>query len=297
MTLQHQGTDHYLHSHPHNYPLRHEDGTVSSQGQQVNAYVSQDQNSLWQVEPVDPSLYTDPFELSDKEESQNVRWLKHEGLFRLRHVGTDSWLVTHDVASPLTKTNMEVTTLDLEKAMERYNETIWSIHLHDADAGDKTTIQSKKNMVFIKNVIHNVALHTFKRALPEWGFRMQEVNGNKKTTESSNRWTFINVTHSTIGKLQSMILIQSKIAVEKEEEENKVGKKKDISFARKFIELQGLMIHHNNQLTKSHPYSSAPITWPFVIRGISFWETKEGLKQIYLLGNPFAWYLLIFDFL
>ena len=53
------------------------------------------------------------------------------------------------------------------------------------------------------------------------------------------------------------------------------------------------MIHHNNQLTKSHPYSSAPITWPFVIRGISFWETKEGLKQIYLLGNPFAWWISI----
>jgi dolichyl-phosphate-mannose-protein mannosyltransferase len=53
------------------------------------------------------------------------------------------------------------------------------------------------------------------------------------------------------------------------------------------------MIHHNNALTKSHPYSSAPITWPFVIRGISFWETKEGLKQIYLLGNPFAWWVAI----
>lgn len=53
------------------------------------------------------------------------------------------------------------------------------------------------------------------------------------------------------------------------------------------------MIHHNNALTKSHPYSSSPITWPFVVRGISFWEKKEGLKQIYLLGNPIAWWISI----
>jgi dolichyl-phosphate-mannose-protein mannosyltransferase len=26
-----------------------------------------------------------------------------------------------------------------------------------------------------------------------------------------------------------------------------------------------------------------------MIRGISFWEKKEGLKQIYLFGNPFTW--------
>jgi dolichyl-phosphate-mannose-protein mannosyltransferase len=64
-------------------------------------------------------------------------------------------------------------------------------------------------------------------------------------------------------------------------------------FLLKFLELQLKMIHHNNQLTKSHPYASTPISWPFVIRGISFWEKKEGLKQIYLLGNPIAWWISI----
>jgi dolichyl-phosphate-mannose-protein mannosyltransferase len=78
--------------------------------------------------------------------------------------------------------------------------------------------------------------------------------------------------------------------IEPEKEEAKEETKTQLSFMRKFIELQALMLHHNSQLTKSHPYSSAPITWPFVIRGISFWETSEGLKQIYLLGNPFAWF-------
>lgn len=66
-----------------------------------------------------------------------------------------------------------------------------------------------------------------------------------------------------------------------------------MSFFSKFFELQDLMISHNAGLTKPHPYSSGPGGWPFVLRGISFWEKKEGLKQIYLLGNPIVWWMSI----
>ena len=57
----------------------------------------------------------------------------------------------------------------------------------------------------------------------------------------------------------------------------------------KFFELQALMISHNSALKKSHPYSSEPISWPFAVRGISFWEKEKGWRQIYLLSNPFGW--------
>ena len=60
-------------------------------------------------------------------------------------------------------------------------------------------------------------------------------------------------------------------------------------FLAKFFELQGLMISHNSALKKSHPYSSEPISWPFALRGISFWEKEKGWRQIYLLSNPFGW--------
>lgn len=66
-----------------------------------------------------------------------------------------------------------------------------------------------------------------------------------------------------------------------------------MSFLAKFNELQAAMVHHNNKLTKEHPYSSHPISWPFVVRGVSFWEKKEGLKQIYLLSNPIAYWIAI----
>ncbi len=55
------------------------------------------------------------------------------------------------------------------------------------------------------------------------------------------------------------------------------------------------MLIHNARLTSSHPYSSHPISWPFVVRGISYWEKKEGFRQIYVLPNPFIWWFCIFS--
>lgn len=64
-----------------------------------------------------------------------------------------------------------------------------------------------------------------------------------------------------------------------------------IPFILKYLELQRLMFYHNNALTSSHPYASHPISWPFLLRGVSFW-TKDGVRQqIYLLGNPVGWWI------
>jgi dolichyl-phosphate-mannose-protein mannosyltransferase len=101
---------------------------------------------------------------------------------------------------------MEMTVMKEEDAQKRYNETIWKFLLFDADAGDGTVIKSKKHMIFITNVNHNVAVHTFKQPLPEWAFNMQEINGNKKILENSNRWTVINVTHPNIGMTFGLVL-------------------------------------------------------------------------------------------
>ena len=68
---------------------------------------------------------------------------------------------------------------------------------------------------------------------------------------------------------------------------------KEIPFIYKFFELQRLMIAHNSGLTKSHPYASSPINWPFLVRGISFWTKNDSRSQIYLIGNPLTWWLSI----
>lgn len=63
-----------------------------------------------------------------------------------------------------------------------------------------------------------------------------------------------------------------------------------MNFFRKFGELQLLMVQHNAGLTASHPYASAPINWPFLLSGISFWTDNEAKKQIYLIGNLVGWW-------
>jgi dolichyl-phosphate-mannose-protein mannosyltransferase len=197
ITIQHTSTQHYLHSHVHRYPLRHEDGRISSQGQQVNGYAHSDSNSVWQILPVQEEHYREEFELSDKEKERGIRYVKHNSLFRLRHVATDTFLVTHDVASPLTTTNMEMTTLSEEAVIPRYNDSVWKVAVFDED-DHKHVVRSKKDTISLLSVKYNVAIHTHTGKLPDWGFKMQEINGNKKVKESTNHWSIATVKHENI---------------------------------------------------------------------------------------------------
>lgn len=104
-----------LHSHLANYPLRYEDGRVSSQGQQVTAYSGEDPNNNWQV--ISPEGLAGVVTQGD--------------VIRLRHVGTDGYLLTHDVASPFYPTNEEFTVVGEEKATQRWNETLFRIDPYD----------------------------------------------------------------------------------------------------------------------------------------------------------------------
>jgi dolichyl-phosphate-mannose-protein mannosyltransferase len=56
ITLKHKETKAYLHSHAEKYPLRYDDGRVSSQGQQVTGYPFTDTNNYRQILPAGPSV-------------------------------------------------------------------------------------------------------------------------------------------------------------------------------------------------------------------------------------------------
>ncbi|KAJ3059044.1 hypothetical protein HK102_010183, partial [Quaeritorhiza haematococci] len=55
ITIKHRDLSVFLHSHPDRYPLRYDDGRISSQGQQVTGYPHSDLNNFWEIEPVDPA--------------------------------------------------------------------------------------------------------------------------------------------------------------------------------------------------------------------------------------------------
>ncbi|GBB86163.1 hypothetical protein RclHR1_01260034 [Rhizophagus clarus] len=263
ITLKHKDTSVFLHSHFERYPLRYEDGRISSQGQQVTGYPYNDINNYWRIKPAKNFFDT------SRPENDTI---KHRDYILLEHIVTNSHLLTHDVASPLMPTNQEFTTMPVDDD-SRYNETIFQVLIHDGETD--TVWKTKSNYIRLIHYDTKVALWTYNSELPEWGFKQQEVNGNKNNVEKSNFW----IANEVIGKNFT------------EPVEPKEPRK--IPFLLKYFELQRLMISHNSGLTKPHPYSSGPINWPFLIRGISFWTNNDDKQQIYLLGNPFNWWLAV----
>ncbi|KAK4959265.1 Dolichyl-phosphate-mannose--protein mannosyltransferase 4 [Elasticomyces elasticus] len=263
IAMRHKETKVYLHSHVDHYPLRYEDGRISSQGQQVTGYPHNDTNNLWQVVP-----------------SQALEGLGHPvkngDTVRFRHLVTDTWLLTHDVASPSMPTNQEFTTVTGEDANgARFNDTLFELRIENGKPGQQfKTLASHFKLVHVPTKVALWTTHTI-APLPEWGFKQAEINGNKNLVQGSNIWYVEEVPG----------LAEDSPRLVKEER-----KTKSMPFLKKYFELQRAMFYHNNALTSSHPYASFPIQWPFLLRGVSFWTENETRQQIYFLGNPVGWW-------
>ncbi|KAJ3238533.1 hypothetical protein HDU81_007629 [Chytriomyces hyalinus] len=283
-TIKHRDQGILLHSHDAKYPLRYENGHVSSEGQQVTGYEHPDGNNYWEIIPVDAAKYPDAAEYKPDamELKRDVRYLRHNDIIQLLHSVSLSFLLTHDVASPLTNTNMEMTTIPRDKADERYEETLWRVVVQGGKDGDR--VRTKSSLVKFVNVKHNVCVHPNKLTLPDWGFNQVEINGEKNLEHKGNWWAFDDIRHTTI--VNGTDIFEPPVDATKKPRGH-------MPFLAKFFELQAKMFEANAGLTSEHPYSSTPGSWPFVVRGISFWENKEGLRQIYLLGNPFIWWFSI----
>ena len=265
ITIKHKDTKVLLHSHWETYPMRYDDGRISSQGQQVTGYPYNDTNNVWQILPT--------VDLGGNETQGHK--VKNGDVIQLRHLGTDTILLTHDVASPYYPTNQEFTTVSHELALgERHNDTLFEIKVESAKAGqDLKTLSSHFKLIHVPT---RVAMWTHTTPLPEWAFKQAEINGNKNMMQTSNLWYVDSIESLEEGHPRTV------------KEERKV---KHLSFLRKYLELQRAMFFHNNALTSSHPYASEPFQWPFLLRGVSFWTKADTREQIYFLGNPIGWWI------
>ncbi|EGP91622.1 unnamed protein product [Zymoseptoria tritici ST99CH_1A5] len=261
ISMRHKDTKVYLHSHVDKYPLRYDDGRVSSQGQQVTGYPHNDTNNLWQILPSNGVEGT----------GHKVRTGDH---VRLRHLVTDSYLLTHDVASPFFPTNQEFTAVPIEQANgDRYNDTLFEIRVDEKKIGQEfKTLASHFKLVHVPT---KVAMWTHTKPLPDWGYKQAEINGNKNAAQTSNLWYAEDIQGIPAD---SPRLVKT------------IRKPKSMPFLKKYIEVQRAMFYHNNALTSSHPYASQPIQWPFLLRGVSFWTENETKRQIYFMGNPLGWW-------
>ncbi|GAB5591503.1 Dolichyl-phosphate-mannose--protein mannosyltransferase 4 [Umbelopsis nana] len=259
ITIQHRDTENFLFSWEKTYPLRYDDGRVSSQGPQVSANSdADDEGNVWQVLKTDAS-------------SEELTPVRHGDIIQLRHIKTDRLLMTHDVASPLLPTNTEYTTVP-DDQLDRYNDTLFEVRFDSLELG--TQWQSHMTPFQLIHVPTGVALFSQNKKWPEWAGYKYDVNGNKRLIDRGNRW----IVHDVIGRKPG----------DDEAEEKKI---EHLSFFLKFFELQGKMLSENNKLVAEHPYMSSPITWLIPSRGISYWHQPESRGQIYLAGNVVGWVL------
>lgn len=265
LTIRHKQTKTYLHSHPDKYPLRYDDGRVSSQGQQVTGYPYNDTNNQWQILP----------SVHFPEDDRLGHPVKAGDIVQLRHVATDTILLTHDVASPYYPTNQEFTTVSHELANgKRHNDTLFELKVEHSKA--KEQFRTMASLFKLIHVPTRVAMWTHTKPLPEWGFKQAEINGNKNSQDSTNIWFAEDIPSIKEGNPRLV------------KEPRKV---KHMPFLKKYLELQAAMFYHNNALTASHPYASEPFQWPFLLRGVSFWTKNDTREQIYFLGNPVGWWI------
>lgn len=265
ITVKHKDTKVLLHSHWDTYPMRYDDGRISSQGQQVTGYPYNDTNNNWQILPTVPLK-------DDESQGHSVR---NGDIIQLRHLGTDTVLMTHDVASPYHPTNQEFTTVSQDLADgDRRNDTLFEIKIEGGKSNQE--FRSLSSHFKLVHVPTRVAMWTHNTPLPEWGYKQAEINGNKNMMPTSNLWYVDNIESLEEGSPRTI------------KEERKV---KHLPFMRKYLELQRAMFYHNNALTSSHPYASEPFQWPFLLRGVSFWTKNDTREQIYFLGNPIGWWI------
>lgn len=273
ITLRHaHGRTCWLHSHNHVYPLRYSDKRGSSHQQQVTCYTFKDVNNWWIVKrPNKNNLVV----------SEPVDVIRHGDTIQLVHGITSRALNSHDVAAPVSPHNQEVSCyIDYNVSMPAQN--LWKVEIINREqTGDIWhTIQSLVRLIHVNS---SQALKFSGRQLPEWGFYQHEIVTDKIIQQDDTIW---NVEEHRYTKSDD----------EKERERDMVNaemiplRATVLSFWDKFLELQYKMLFTHQENVQNHMYSSEPLEWPLMTRGIAYWVSAEHNGQVHLLGNIVVWY-------
>ncbi|OIR57681.1 MAG: dolichyl-phosphate-mannose-protein mannosyltransferase [Amphiamblys sp. WSBS2006] len=267
VVLKNRAEDVYLHSLGERYPREHRDGKVGSGGQLLGGAKQKAAGSRWVVQP---------------REGESVRVVQDGDTVRLQHADTGLFLMTHDVASPLTKTNQEVTFQKSPAPDGGVNQitdvdrewTEWKIGIRNTN--ELCAVCSRFTLTHVKT---GVVLINHKRSLPQWGRRWREINGQKNKTDAAGQWIVEDVENP------KGVVLKTELPFEK------------MSTLERIVEVQLQSLRHNSKLTGESIIDSKPWTWPFCLKGgIPFWSEKgkDGGGSIVMEGNRAVWYPIPF---
>jgi dolichyl-phosphate-mannose-protein mannosyltransferase len=140
----------------------------------VTGYAHNDTNNFWAIIPT-----------KALPETGRGRIVRHEDIVQLLHVSTQSYLLTHDVASPTMPTNQEFTTWPKEDH-SRHNDTLFQLKIVNGKGNEAW--KTKSGQFRLIHIPTKVSLLTHNKLLDEWAFKQQEVNGKKSTDDRSDIW-------------------------------------------------------------------------------------------------------------
>lgn len=213
--------------------------------------------------------------------------VKNGDYIRLMHVQTRKYLLTSNVASPLTLTNQEVTAVEWNGTADEpnANKTIWKIVPVGSLIGPNHTVNEFVSKISIFRLLHNetnCVLLNYQQNLPQWAYGQREINAAKSEVPATS-WSVDDVTPADGWSEEDIKAVREK---------NYFADIKP-SFWSKFIEVVQVSLTVNSKLIDPNSKLFEPIDWPLMTKGMHFWFDKEGKARIYLLGNPFAWYICL----
>lgn len=273
VTLRHtHGRTCWLHSHDHVYPIRYPDKRGSSHQQQVTCYSFKDVNNWWIVKRP---------QKSDLAVEQPIDAIKHGDIIQLVHGITSRALNSHDVAAPVSPQCQEVSCyINYNVSMNAQN--LWRVEIINLEQNGDTwhTIQSLVRLIHVDT---NTALKFSGRQLPDWGFHQHEVVADRIVNQDDTVWNVEEhrYTKSDDQKERERDLITAEMIP---------TSPTSLSFWDKFLELHYKMWFSGSESVQNHMYSSEPLEWPLMSRGIAYWISTTSNAQIHLLGNVVIWY-------
>lgn len=163
-------------------------------------------------------------------------------------------------------------------------QSLWKVDIiNRAQEGD--VWHSIKSQVRLIHTNTGAALRFSGRQLPDWGFNQHEVVADRNIEQINTIW---NVEEHRYTKTSD----------QRERERQMVHaemipiKPTSLTFAEKFAELQYKMLwsQQSTDVVQSHMYSSEPMDWPLMSKGVAYWIDSKSNAQIHLLGNIVIWY-------
>lgn len=228
------------------------------------------------------------------EDNGEIRYVKDGDVIRLNHQLTGRNLHSHPINAPISSKHWEVSAYGTEQFGDIQDN--WKVEIvKDISGIDSNTVKALTSRFRLRHVFLDCVLASRNIALPQWGFRQQEVTCERKSSPSDpHTWWNVEEHYNEACKVYSFIFLISFHTYSIRLVPPAPTSAYKTSFFEDFWHLNVGMWNSNNALIpdpdKDDLLSSGPTEWPMVTVGLRMCGWDNANIKYYLLGNPSVWW-------